>query len=90
MKRRGKIGSFAFTADRFGQPRQAKITNEALAQFSNSKMPRLSPREVRRIYIDHREEIDRIARIICQERKDPADKLTITGSDIQRLKRSRR
>jgi hypothetical protein len=77
---------FAFTADRFGRPIQARITTEALAQFTRSKMLRLQPRQVRRIFMEHHTEIDRIARIIGEERKDLADELLITGSDILRLK----
>jgi hypothetical protein len=78
--------SFAFTADRFGRPMQAKITTEALAQFTSSKTLRLQPRQVRRIFMDHQAEIDRIAKIIGEERKNLADELLITGSDILRLK----
>lgn len=78
--------SFAFTADRFGRPIQAKITTEALTQLTSSKMPRLRPRQVRRIFMEHHAEINRIARIIGEERKDTADELLITGSDILRLK----
>jgi hypothetical protein len=87
MRRRPAIcESFAFTADRFGRPIQAKITTEALAQFTSSKMPRLRPRQERRIFMEHHVEINRIARIIGEERKDMANELLITGSDILRLK----
>ena len=87
MRRRAaRCDSFAFTADRFGRPIQAKITTEALAQFTSSKMLRLQPRQVRRIFMEHQAEIDRIARIIGEERKDLADELLITGPDILRLK----
>ena len=87
MRRRpARCDSFAFTADRFGRPIQAKITTEALAQFTSSKMLRLQPRQVRRIFMDHQAEIDRIAKIIGEERKNLADELLITGSDILRLK----
>jgi hypothetical protein len=78
--------SFAFTADRFGRPIQAKITTEALTQLTSSKMPRRRPRQIRRIFMEHHAEINRIARIIGEERKDTADELLITGSDILRLK----
>jgi hypothetical protein len=78
--------SFAFTADRFGRPIQARITTEALAQLTRSKMLRLQPRQVRRIFMEHHAEINRIARIVGEERKDLADELLITGADIQRLK----
>jgi hypothetical protein len=84
--RPAKCESFAFTADRFGRPVQARITAEALAQFTNSKMPRLQPRQVRRIFMEHHAEINRIARIICGERNDSSDELLITGSDVLRLK----
>ena len=43
-------------------------------------------RQIRRIFIEHHAEINRIARIIGEERKDMADELLITGSDILRLK----
>ena len=85
-RRRTMCESFAFTADRFGRPMQAKITTEALAQFTSSKMLRLQPRQVRRIFMDHQAEIDRIAKIIGEERKNLADELLITGSDILRLR----
>jgi hypothetical protein len=78
--------SFAFTADRFGHPTQARITTEALAQFTSSKPLRLRPRQARRIFMEHHAEINRIARIIGEERKELADELLITGSDILRLK----
>ncbi len=84
--RPARCESFAFTADRLGRPVQARITTEALAQFTRSKMPRLQPRQVRRIFMEHHAEINRIARIICEERKDLADELLITGTDILRLK----
>ncbi len=87
MRRRpASCDSIAFTADRFGRPMQAKIITEALAQFTSSKMLRLQPRQVRRIFMEHHAEIDRIARIIGEEREDLADELLITGSDILRLK----
>jgi len=44
---------------------QAKITTEALAQFTSSKVPRLRPRQMRRIFMEHHDEINRIARIVC-------------------------
>ena len=87
MRRRAaRCDSFAFTADRFGRPMQAKITTEALAQFTSSKVPRLQPRQMRRIFMEHHDEINRIARIVCEEREDSSDKLLITGSDILRLR----
>src|ERR1700677_4698187 len=46
-RRRTMCESFAFTADRFGRPMQAKITTEALAQFTSSKMLRLQPQHLR-------------------------------------------
>jgi hypothetical protein len=49
-------------------------------------MSRLQPRQVRRIFMEHRAEINRIARIICEEREDLADELLIAGPDILRLK----
>jgi hypothetical protein len=78
--------SLAFTADRFGHPIQARITTEALAQFRDSKMLQLQPRQVRRIFMEHADEINRIARIICRERQDLSGELIITGSDVRRLK----
>jgi hypothetical protein len=87
MRRRpARCDSFAFTADRFGRPIQAKITSDALVQLTSSKVPRLQPRQVRRIFMEHHDEINRIARIICEEGGDSADQLLITGSDILRLK----
>jgi Protein of unknown function (DUF1488) len=87
MRRRPAMcESFAFTADRFGRPIQARITTEALAQFTSSKMLRLQPRQVRRIFMEHHAEINRIARIIGEERNDLAGQLLITGSDILRLR----
>jgi hypothetical protein len=83
-----KCESFAFTADRFGRPVQAKITNEGLAYFSNSKILRLRPRHARRIFMEHHEEINRIAKMVCQERKDLAGELLITVSDILRLQQN--
>ncbi|MGO9356858.1 MAG: hypothetical protein ACLP1D_04190 [Xanthobacteraceae bacterium] len=91
MKRRKPLcNSFAFTADRFGRAIQAKITAEALARLSSVIAPRLEPRHVRRMYMEHREEIDRIARLVSEEREDPDSGLVITGEDVQRLRRTRR
>jgi hypothetical protein len=89
-RRRPSCDGFAFTADRFGHAIQAKITTEALARISHAIVPHLEPRHVRRIYLEHRDEIDRIARLICQERKDLENGLVITGEDILRLRRTRR
>jgi hypothetical protein len=86
-RRRRNDDGFAFTADRFGRPGQARITSEALACLSKAKIPQLPPRQVRKIYFQHHVEIDRIARLISRERKDVDAGLVITGADIQRLRR---
>jgi hypothetical protein len=85
--RAGKDDQFIFITDVSGQPVRARITYEALAQFIRPRHGRFQPRELRRIYIEHHDEIHRIAKVLRQERRDPdAPAIVITNADVLRLR----
>jgi Protein of unknown function (DUF1488) len=77
---------YQFPGERYGRPLQCSITSEALAQISGSKTSRLSPTEMESIYTKHQLTIDRMVEMMVREIDGKPDELTITSTDVQRLK----
>jgi hypothetical protein len=83
-------GSMSFTADRNGSPIQARITHEALscfAQHAQQKSVVLAPRHARQLFLQHHDEINRIA-IAVAHRQKGATTVLITGADVGRYRQA--